>query len=174
MTISTVTQSNIFSKIATFRTSSTMPHSQNSISNWPFLAFFRIGKSHKDNQNKNILVSQTRKFLTYDTLTRLKITVGQQCPTKIWKCPVKYRYCRIFCPDDQQSTLELSFMKNLHLYSITYIKHFSLILLSLILKNSMGLKVKQISEVPFFNFLVKHFCNVSYIWTMKSLCFDRI
>ena len=78
MTISTVTQSNIFSKIATFRTSSTMPHSQNSISNWPFLAFFRIGKSHKDNQNKNILVSQTRKFLTYDTLTRLKITVGQQ------------------------------------------------------------------------------------------------
>ena len=25
-----------------------------------------------------------------------------------------------------------------------------------------------------FNFSLKYFCNVSYMWTMKSLCFERI
>ena len=40
-----VTQKYIFSKIATFETLSAMPHSQNSIGNWPFLTVFRNPKS---------------------------------------------------------------------------------------------------------------------------------
>ena len=40
-----VTQKYVFSKITTFETLSAMPHSQNSIGNWPFLTVFGNPKS---------------------------------------------------------------------------------------------------------------------------------
>ena len=43
--LSKVTQRHVLSKIATFETLSAMPHSQNSIGNWPFLIVFRNPKS---------------------------------------------------------------------------------------------------------------------------------
>ena len=40
-----VTQRYIFSKITTYETLSAMPHSPNSVGNWPFLTVFRNPKS---------------------------------------------------------------------------------------------------------------------------------
>ena len=43
--LSKVTRRYVFSKIATFETLSAMPHSQDSIGNWPFLIVFGNPKS---------------------------------------------------------------------------------------------------------------------------------
>ena len=43
-----VTQRYVLSKITTLETLSAMPHSQNSIGNWPFLTAFGNPKFHKN------------------------------------------------------------------------------------------------------------------------------